>query len=76
MGHFSYPRYVTTAICKSESKHQKCWTGSKCKEIQYTVRILKNRSYDDKVDDQMPISLRNNWKSEDIKISVGCQCSN
>lgn len=76
MGHTSYPRYILTSVCqKPEQQDQKCWTGTKCKEIKYVIPILRHRPPFEMVDEKIPESLRNNWMSQHKTISVGCQCS-
>ncbi|XP_022902569.1 uncharacterized protein [Onthophagus taurus] len=73
LGSHYYPRYLLTALCKGES----CWMGPyKCKPTPYKVKVLKKKiSEDESSNSSLPASLKEEWISEIVTVTVACECS-
>lgn len=71
LGKDFYPRYIPERKCVSKE----CCDRGICRDVVYTMKVLKLRNINDQEDDFVPSSLRDCFNFSTVNVTVACQCS-
>lgn len=72
LGDNFYPKNVKTRKCLKTG----CCNDSKteCQEVKYTVRVLRTREPEEKVQHDLHPLLSLHWRSESVEVIAACVC--